>query len=236
MDWVDRLRQAVDAKGKHSVVAADAGINPSSLSEILNRVTKPQFETVIDICRACDVTVGWILGEKGFELGDADYEQIRTIHAWTARKLEERNAESNVLRSPAPERTLAVLPAVATQRGETWTDADEIRDRDIPREYQNQGANAVFVTRGDSMIDAGIFDGDFLFVRRSRNWRAANQQIVICRLEGTFAVKRLVVEDDTITLVSAKQGAAPVIINEDAERFELVGIVVGVGRDLAGTR
>jgi hypothetical protein len=51
MDWVDRLRQAVDAKGKHSIVAADAGIHPSSLSEILNRVAKPQLETVIDLCR-----------------------------------------------------------------------------------------------------------------------------------------------------------------------------------------
>lgn len=60
MDWVDHLRQAVDAKGKHSLVAADAGIHPSSLSDILNRVSSPQFETVIDICRVCGINVGWI--------------------------------------------------------------------------------------------------------------------------------------------------------------------------------
>jgi SOS-response transcriptional repressor LexA len=231
MDWVDRLRQAVDAKGKHSVVAADAGLHPSSLSEILNRAARPQFETVIDICRVCGVTVGWILGEQGFELGDADYEQIAAIHGWTEQKLEERNAR--LVKPRRLERTLAVLPAVATQRGETWTDPDEIRDRDIPREYQNQDANAVFVARGDSMIDAGIFEGDFLFVRKSRDWRVANQHIVVCRLEGTFAVKRLVVQNGTITLASAKQGVAPVIINEEAERFELIGIVGGVCRDLA---
>jgi DNA polymerase V len=86
------------------------------------------------------------------------------------------------------------------------------------------------------MIDAGIFEGDFLFVRKSRNWRVANQHVVVCRLEGTFTVKRLVVQNDTITLVSAKRGLAPVIINEEAERFELIGIVVGVARDLAGDR
>ncbi|HEV7920352.1 MAG TPA: S24 family peptidase [Thermoanaerobaculia bacterium] len=235
MDWVDRLRQAVDAKGKHSLVAVDAGIHPSSLSEIINRAARPQFETIIDLCRVCDVTVGWILGEQGFELGDADYEQITAIQGWTAQKLEERNARS-LVKSRRPERTVSVLPAVATPRGETWTDPDEISDRDIPREYQNQGANAVFVTRGDSMTDAGIFEGDFLFVRKSRNWRVANQHVVVCRLEGTFTVKRLVVQKDTITLVSAKQGVAPVIINEEAERFELIGIVVGVSRDLAGDR
>jgi transcriptional regulator with XRE-family HTH domain len=235
MDWVDRLRQAVDAKGKHSVVAIDAGIHPSSLSEILNRASSPQFDTIIDICRACDVSVGWILNEHGFELGDADYEQIADIREWTTQKLDERNARGLVKPRP-PVKTASVLPAVATPRGETWTDPDEIRDRDIPREYQNQGANAVFVTRGDSMIDVGIFEGDFLFVRKSRNWRVANQHVVVCRLEGTFTVKRLVVQNDTITLVSAKQGVAPVIINEEAERFELIGIVVGVARDLAGDR
>jgi hypothetical protein len=29
---------------------------------------------------------------------------------------------------------------------------------------------------------------------------------------------------------------APVVINEEAERFELIGIVIGIGRDLAGDR
>lgn len=86
------------------------------------------------------------------------------------------------------------------------------------------------------MIDAGIFEGDFLFVRKTRNWRVANQHIVVCRLEGTFTVKRLVVQKNTITLMSAKQGDPPVIVNEEAERFELIGIVVGVARDLVGSR
>jgi len=36
--------------------------------------------------------------------------------------------------------------------------------------------------------------------------------------------------------MGAKQGVAPLTINEEAERFELIGIVVGVARDLAGDR
>ena len=234
MDWVDRLRQAVDATGKHSAVAADAGLHPSSLSEILNRGAKPQFETVIDLCRVCGVNVGWILAEQGFELGDADFEQINAFHDWTAQKLGERKAREPV--KSRRQTRVSVLPAVATQRGETWTDPDEISDRDIPREYQNQGANAVFVTRGDSMIDSGILEGDFLFVRKSRNWRIANQRVVVCRLEGTFTVKRLLIQNATITLVSERHGVAPVTIIEEAERFELIGIVVGIGRDLPAGR
>src|SRR2546423_6444748 len=67
------------------------------------------------------------------------------------------------------ERSETELPAVATLRGETFVDKDELRERSIPREYQLDGANAVYRTGGDSMIDAGILDGDVLFVRRTRN-------------------------------------------------------------------
>jgi hypothetical protein len=89
------------------------------------------------------------------------------IHDWTAQKLEERNVRSAV-KSQRQARTASVFPAVATQRGETWTDPDEISDLDIPREYQNQGANAVFVTRGDSMIDAGGSSRGTFFLSANR--------------------------------------------------------------------
>jgi transcriptional regulator with XRE-family HTH domain len=235
MDWVDRLRQAVDARGKHSAVAADAGIHPSSLSDILNRVSSPQLQTVVDICRVCDVSVGWILGEQGFELGEADYAQLTALQRWMTRKLDERNARGRARAGPS-ERTGSVLPTAATPFHPTWTDPNEIPDRDIPREFRHEGANAVFVSQGDSMIGAGIFEGDFLFVRKTRNWRVANQHIVVCLLEGAFIVKRLVIQKDTITLVSANPGQPPVIVNEEAQRFELIGIVVGIARNLAGAR
>lgn len=235
MDWVDRLRQAVDARGKHSAVAADAGIHPSSLSDILNRVSSPQLQTVVDICRACGVSVGWILGDQGFELGDADYEQLTALHAWMSRKLDERNAPGRAPSRPSV-RTGSILPAAATPFRQARTDPNEVPDRDIPREFRREGANAVFVSHGDSMTGAGILDGDLLFVRKTRNWRGAHQHIVVCRLEGTFTVKRLVIESGTITLTSANPGQPPVIVNEEAGRFELIGIVVGIARDLAGGR
>ncbi|MFP5246981.1 MAG: LexA family protein [Thermoanaerobaculia bacterium] len=119
---------------------------------------------------------------------------------------------------------------MATPRGETW-DEDELRDREIPRDFQNAGANAVFRTRGDSMINAGILEGDILFVRKTRNHRFANGRIVVCRLNGTFTVKRLQMTNDAIHLISEKTGERVVIVNEDAESFSLIGVVVGMSRD-----
>lgn len=230
MDWVDRLRQAVDARGKHSAVAADAGVDPSVLSDILRRDTAdPKLMTIVRICRVCGVSVGWVLGETGFDFGDADYEQLARLNAWSGRKLEERR--EGIPEAPTPI-SAKELPAVATPRGETWEDAEELRERDIPRDYRNEGANAVFRTVGDSMIEAGILEGDILFVRRSRNPRVANRQIVVCRIDGTFAVKRLLIERNTITLVSENRDQSPITINEEEERFSLIGIVVGVARDL----
>jgi transcriptional regulator with XRE-family HTH domain len=238
MDWVDRLRQAVDAKGKHSAVAMDAGVDPSSLSDILRRETdNPKLQTLIRVCAVCGVTVGWLLGEQGFELGQSDFEFLSEITGWINSKrldlisLSERGAEPSA--PPlAHEARFAKIPLAAATPRETFVDEDEIRERAIPHEYQIDGANAVYRTRGDSMIDAGILDGDILFVRRTRNRTAANGHVVVGRLDGTFTVKRLHVEKDAITLTSESHGRHTITINEEAERFALIGIVVGLARDL----
>jgi transcriptional regulator with XRE-family HTH domain len=227
MDWVDRLRQAVDAKGKHSAVAAQAGVDESALSDILRRKTdNPKLQTLIKVCAVCEVTVGWVLGEKGFELGPADFEFMGEIDDWIKSKRERDTAAA--ARDLRFERE---LPAAATLRGETFVDKDELPERSIPPEYQADGANAVYRTGGDSMIDAGILDGDILFVRRTRNRTAANGHVIVGRLDGTFTVKRLRIVNDAITLTSESHGPHTITINEEAERFLLTGIVVGLSRD-----
>jgi SOS-response transcriptional repressor LexA len=234
MDWVDRLRQAVDAKGKHRAVAIEAGVDPSALSDILRRETdNPKLQTVIHVCAVCNVTVGWVLGEKGFELGPADLAFMGEIDDWIKAKRSELTVVENTGAVAIREaRFEKELPAVATLRGETFANEDELPERAIPPEYQLDGANAVYRTRGDSMIDAGILDGDVLFVRKTRNPQVANRQVVVGRLNGTFTVKRLNVERDAITLTSESHGRHTISINEDSERFRLIGIVVGLSRDL----
>lgn len=228
MDWVDRMKLAVDATGKQSAVAAAADVDESALSDIVRRKTNdPKVQTLIKVCRVCGVSVGWVLGEVGFELGEVDFNRISELATWANEKLDERKQRELA----APSRVVKELPAVATLRGATW-DQDELRDRTVPLEYQNAGANAVFVTGGDSMIDAGIFEGDILFVRKSKNWRVANRQIVVCRIDGTFTVKRLHIDGAVIMLGSENGKDDGITINEDEERFELIGIVLGIARDL----
>ncbi len=95
------------------------------------------------------------------------------------------------------------------------------------------GAREVFGLRviGESMIDAGILPGDYLFVRRCRT--AEPGQIVVAMIDGEATVKRFFPEGDRIRLQPENPTMAPIYILASAFRScDLVGTVVGIYRKL----
>lgn len=78
---------------------------------------------------------------------------------------------------------------------------------------------------GDSMIEAGIFDGDLVAVRRSPE--ALNGQIVVARLEGEITVKRLQTLPDRLRLLPANPAYSPIEVPLDAADFAIEGLYVG---------
>ena len=83
---------------------------------------------------------------------------------------------------------------------------------------------------GDSMIEAGIYEGDLLVVDRSLDPK--NNDIVIAELDGEFTVKRFVRKDDkTIVLEPANLNYQPIIVTPEHE-LVIWGVVVGVLRKL----
>ncbi len=79
--------------------------------------------------------------------------------------------------------------------------------------------------RGDSMRDAGIHDGDFVAVARSRD--AANGQIVVARIDDEATVKTFERKDGRIRLLPANPDYAPIDVDGD---LVIEGRVVGVIR------
>ena len=65
---------------------------------------------------------------------------------------------------------------------------------------------------GDSMVGAGIFDGDILVVDRAVI--PSNNKIVIAMLEGDFLVKRLRKFKDKLYLISESSRYAPIEVND----------------------
>ncbi|MDC0717699.1 transcriptional repressor LexA [Nannocystis bainbridge] len=87
------------------------------------------------------------------------------------------------------------------------------------------------VVHGESMIEDGIFDGDYVFVRRQAN--AERGEIVVAMIEGEVTCKRYYLEGDRIRLQPGNAAMQPIFVHRgDHRAFELVGKVIGVYRSL----
>jgi repressor LexA len=96
-----------------------------------------------------------------------------------------------------------------------------------------QGRRDVFGLRvaGDSMIEAGILDGDLVFVHERPT--ADNGQIVIAMIDEEVTVKRYFRELSGIRLQPENRSMKPIFIDrDDPDGCTIVGEVVGVFRQL----
>ncbi|MBI5502149.1 MAG: transcriptional repressor LexA [Deltaproteobacteria bacterium] len=85
--------------------------------------------------------------------------------------------------------------------------------------------------RGDSMIGAGILDGDIVFVRQQEE--AASGTIVVAMVGDEATVKTLIREGERLRLQPANPAVTPIIVGRDDGRtLRILGAVVGVYRKL----
>jgi len=84
---------------------------------------------------------------------------------------------------------------------------------------------------GESMIEDGIFDGDYVFVKKTAT--AHPGDIVVAMIEGEATVKRYYPEGDRIRFQPANSNMSPIIVRRaDFKSVDIIGIVVGVYRKL----
>jgi repressor LexA len=81
--------------------------------------------------------------------------------------------------------------------------------------------------RGDSMIKAGIFEGDVVIV--SPNQKGKNGDIIVAMLDDEVTVKRLEMENKLVRLIPENEDFQPIKINEKSS-FSIIGKVKGVVR------
>ena len=99
----------------------------------------------------------------------------------------------------------------------------------LPEDFTGGGELFMLRVRGESMIEAGILDGDFVVVRRQDS--ANNGDIVVAGIPGDEAtVKTFTRQGDTITLVPANNLLSPMPF--PADEVSLYGRVVTVLRRL----
>lgn len=96
----------------------------------------------------------------------------------------------------------------------------------IPLDFVGNSESFMLKVRGDSMIEAGILDGDLIVVKQQST--ARNGQIVVALIEDEATVKTFYKESDHVRLQPENSRLDPIIVPD----CKILGVVGGVFRKI----
>ncbi|ADG82354.1 LexA family transcriptional repressor [Thermincola ferriacetica] len=128
--------------------------------------------------------------------------------------------------SPVIKKEMVNVPIVGkVTAGEPILAVENIEDTfPLPLDFVKNDNVFMLSVRGDSMVEAGILDGDYILVRQQSN--AKNGDIVVALLGDEATVKTFYKEKDYIRLQPENPRLEPIITNE----AQIIGKVIGVFR------
>ncbi|GAE34706.1 transcriptional repressor LexA [Halalkalibacter akibai] len=129
---------------------------------------------------------------------------------------------------PLPDRKTTYVPVLGkVTAGLPITAIENIEDYLPLPDHLVSENTYVLIIQGDSMIEAGIFDGDMVIVRQQQT--ANNGDIIVAMTEDNEAtVKRFFREKDYIRLQPENSTMAPILLKD----VSVLGKVVGVFRTI----
>ncbi len=112
----------------------------------------------------------------------------------------DQDVDRNVITLPLVGRVAAGTPILAEQNvEETLT---------LPTSIVGDSSSFILRVRGESMINAGIFDGDYIIVKEQHD--AHNGEIVVALIDDSATVKTFYREQDRIRLQPENDNMAPI--------------------------
>lgn len=126
----------------------------------------------------------------------------------------------NTIEIPIIGRVAAGSPIMAVQNLEGTV----VVDKDF---LMARGDVFALKVQGDSMIEAGIFDGDLVFAKQQNT--AEKGEMVVAQVEDEATVKYFRPESDHIMLDPANAQYRPIHVSQD-KQFSIAGKVIGVLR------
>ena len=189
---------------------------------------------VLELIRQYIVDTGYpptradIAKELGFKSANAAEEHLKAL----ARKgaIEMIPGTSRGIRLPdLVDPGLPVVGRVAA--GDPILAEENIEDRiDLPASFFQPHADYLLRVRGDSMMNAGIFDGDLLAVHKTKV--ATHGQIVVARIEQEVTVKRFqrTKRRNQVMLLPENDAYQPIEVDLATQNFAIEGLSVGVIR------
>ena len=228
MDVLPRLHAAVKASGlSKKQVAERANMSVFRLSRLLNgRLKRVDLRAVQAVLTAINKRMQDLYaGEPSHDVRHA----LRVLTEYVDTR------ESATVMPPAAStsaahakkqrpRTVSTFD-VAANPNAILLDSAETTRKKIPPELWNRGARRAVRVVGDSMIEAGIHEGDVIFFVPEVDRRAARNRMVVIRVNAAVFLKYYHESEGKKFLLSARAGLASMVLNP-AEDVELYGVVV----------
>lgn len=192
----------VELLKKHNVTAAqvakDTGISQSTLSEWKHGNYQPKADKMQKIANYFGVSVSYLIGET--ETPTPAYDNIIPMPTMT---------------------TVPLLGTIAC--GTPITAVENIED--YVAKPESIDADFALRCKGDSMVDARIFDGDIVYIHQQPT--VNNGEIAAVLIDDEATLKRVYISDGTITLMPANQKYPPLIYSgEQLNNIRILGKAV----------
>ena len=192
----------VELLKKHNVTAAqvakDTGISQSTLSEWKHGNYQPKADKMQKIANYFGVSVSYLIGET--ETAIPTYDNIIPMPSMTS---------------------VPLLGTIAC--GEPITAVENIED--YVAKPESIDADFALRCKGDSMVDARIFDGDIVYIHQQPT--VNNGEIAAVLIDDEATLKRVYISDGTITLMPANQKYPPLIYSgEQLNNIRILGKAV----------
>ena len=184
------------------------------------------------------------------EIGKAvDLKSTATVHAYLA-KLEEKgfikkesqkgrtlkllknnlgeNISNNSSKNYYTNKEMVEVPVIGKiTAGEPILAVENVTDTfPIPIDFVGNCESFMLTVRGESMIEAGILDGDYILVKKQNT--ANNGEIVVVLIEEEATVKTFYKENNYIRLQPENSTMSPIIVPD----CKILGKVAGVFRKM----
>lgn len=207
----DRLRQLRTTSGLSQMdFANQIKISKSSVNMYERNEREPSLETLERIADYFNVDMDFLLGKSDFQ----------NKHQWLASVNGGIGIPSNII--PMPE--MRKIPLIGSIACGAPTLAEEHIEEYIDIS-KNIHADFALTCKGDSMINARIFDGDIVYIRQQET--VDNGQIAAVLIDGEATLKRVRLFEDHISLEPENPQYRPLVYwGEEMNAVRILGKAV----------
>lgn len=202
----DRFREVINNKDiTQTELSKITGITQSSISDWLNGKYSPKQDKIDILAKALGVSPAYLMGWE-----DENEEPIL------------ENIPGIIL--PVKMKKIPILGTIAC--GEPIF-AEENYEGYFMLDSNLPVADFVLKAKGDSMIDADIYEGDLVFFRRNSD--VDNGSIAAVIIEDEATLKKLFKNENNLILQPCNSNYAPIVLSEnDHKNIRILGEMVGV--------